>query len=49
MDAAYSAEVLRALELLRVALISANRPDADRVAREVERYVIEFLGGGRGE
>lgn len=51
MDAGYASEVLRALEILRVALISANRKDATQCAQKVETIVLNYLGtdGGRGE
>jgi hypothetical protein len=51
MDAAYSAEVLRILEMLRVALISSNTKESERVANETCRYVRSYLtpSGGRGE
>lgn len=43
MDAGYASEVLRTLEALRVALISAIRKDADQCAQTVEVLVRTYL------
>lgn len=43
MDAAYKSEVERLLAMLKLAIISCNRPDAEQCARRVEVMVKGYL------